>query len=96
MSRVSGRAFFVYVLRSECSPRFYISISENPRQRLKQHNESGRGWTARYCPWVLTHVEEYPNYRAARQRDFSSPISHSSSNPITPVLRAFSQSRKEG
>jgi putative endonuclease len=69
MSRVSGRAFFVYVLRSERSPRLYIGISEDPRQRLKQHNELSRGWTARYCPWVLMHVEEYPNYRAARQRE---------------------------
>jgi putative endonuclease len=71
MSRVSGRAYFVYVLRSECCPRFYIGISQDPQQRLKQHNESGRGWTARYRPWVLLRVDEHPNYRAARQRDMS-------------------------
>ena len=64
-----GRTCFVCVLRSECYPRFYIGISEDPQQTLKQHNESGRGWTARYRPWALVRVEEYPNYRAARQRE---------------------------
>jgi len=69
MSRVSGRAYFVYILRSEGAPRFYIGISEDPQRRLQQHNQSGRGWTPRYRPWAIVLLEEYPDYRTARQRE---------------------------
>ena len=69
MSRVSGRPYFVYILRSESAPRFHIGISEDPQHRLQQHNQSGRGWTARYRPWVIVLLERYPDYRTARQRE---------------------------
>ncbi len=69
MSRVSGKPYFVYVLWSASGSRFYIGVSENPRRRLQQHNLSGRGWSARYCPWELVHMEKYDNYRAARKRE---------------------------
>jgi putative endonuclease len=69
MSRVSDKPSFVYVLWSPGGRRFYIGISENPANRLKQHNESPLGWSARYRPWILVHQECYPDYRSARQRE---------------------------
>lgn len=69
MSRVSGKPYFVYALRSQQAHRFYIGVSENPQQRLLQHNTATSGWTTRYCPWRLVHQERYEDYRAARQRE---------------------------
>ena len=40
MSRVSGRVHYVYVLWSPRARRFYIGISEDPDQKLTQHNQS--------------------------------------------------------
>lgn len=69
MSRVSAKPYFLYILWSPSARRFYIGISENPQQRLRQHNEGEAGWTARYRPWILLHEERYENYRAARKRE---------------------------
>ena len=69
-SRVSGKAYFLYVLWSETGRRFYIGISENTDQRLDQHNSGEfHGWTNRYRPWSLVHVERYETYRDARVRE---------------------------
>jgi putative endonuclease len=70
MSRVSERAYFVYVLWSDSGRRFYIGISDDPLTRLQQHNDgSHRGWTNRYRPWTLVHTESYPTYVVARKRE---------------------------
>jgi putative endonuclease len=69
MSRVSGKPYFVYVLWSSSAKSFYIGISEDPDKRLLQHNEGLSRWTARHRPWIVVHVERFPGYRAARQRE---------------------------
>lgn len=69
MSRVSGKPYFTYVLWSSSGQRFYIGISENPSQRLAQHNAGASWWTARYLPWALVYVEEHPDYSTARKRE---------------------------
>ncbi|MBI3483955.1 MAG: GIY-YIG nuclease family protein, partial [Acidobacteria bacterium] len=37
----------MYVLWSASAFRFYIGISENPQQRLSQHNVGQSFWTSR-------------------------------------------------
>ena len=69
MSRVSGRPYFVYVLWSEVGRRFYTGVSEDPGQRLSQHNEWQSRWTSRYRPWTLVFEELFPSYTAARKRE---------------------------
>ena len=69
MSRVSGRPYFVYVLWSEGGRRFYIGTSEDPHKRLEQHNDSGRGWSARYAPWQIVYQERHTDYTAAKRRE---------------------------
>ena len=69
MSRVSSKSHFVYVLWSTAGRRFYIGISEDSQKRLRQHNEGGSKWTARYRPWELVHVEAYSTYMEARKRE---------------------------
>ncbi len=69
MSRVSGKPYFAYVLWSPSGKRFYIGISEESQKRLQQHNDGRGGWTARYRPWRLVHLEQYEDYRSAKQRE---------------------------
>ena len=69
MSRVSNKPYFVYVLWSASAHRFYIGISENPEQRLEQHNQGMTRWSARHRPWILAHVEQFGDYKAARLRE---------------------------
>jgi putative endonuclease len=69
MSRVSGKAYYVYVLWSPPARRFYIGLSENPQSRLAQHNQSRRGWTARHAPWQLVYSQRCENCSLARQRE---------------------------
>jgi putative endonuclease len=70
MSRVAGKPYFVYVLWSAGGSRFYIGISEDPSQRLHQHNSGIRaGWTRRHRPWTLVHLEKYDTYTQARARE---------------------------
>jgi predicted GIY-YIG superfamily endonuclease len=69
MSRVSGKAYYVYVLWSPRARRFYIGLSENPHRRLAQHNEGGRGWTARHAPWQLVYSQCCENYSLARRHE---------------------------
>ena len=59
--------YFVYVLWSERSHRFYVGLSEDPEKRLIQHNTAWSGWTARHQPWKLVHSEKFDTYREARK-----------------------------
>ncbi len=69
MSRVSAKAYYVYILWSPSAGRFYIGISENPRMRLAQHNHAGRGWTAQHAPWRVVYIEHCEDYSAAKRRE---------------------------
>ena len=70
MSRVSGKPYFVYVLWSPSGRRFYIGISEDPENRLEQHNSTeGRGWSARHRPWTLVYTEKCSDYTTAKKRE---------------------------
>src|SRR5437762_1777209 len=70
MSRVSGKPYFVYVLWSASGQRFYTGISEEPPQRVEQHNFGNlASWTKRYRPWELVFAERYSSYSEARRRE---------------------------
>lgn len=51
-------SYFVYILRSEKTDRFYIGQTNNVVARLKRHNAGYEKATKTYCPWVLYFVIE--------------------------------------
>ncbi len=69
MSRVSGNPYFVYVVWSDSTQRFYVGISENPQERLEQHNSGEHGWMRRYRSWLIVHKEQHGDYVPARRRE---------------------------
>jgi len=69
MSRVSGKAYCVYVLWSQTARRFYIGIRDDPARRLAQPN-AGTSKGARNPPF---HLDKQPKNFGGE--DFSSPPS---------------------
>ncbi|MBX2904473.1 MAG: GIY-YIG nuclease family protein [Taibaiella sp.] len=62
-------AFYVYVIQSEKDNSFYKGFSENPSERLAQHNRGESSYTSTKTPWKLVHVEELPTKRDALIRE---------------------------
>jgi putative endonuclease len=60
----------VYVLYSENYQKIYIGMTSNLEARLKSHNELGtKGWTIKYCPWVIIYTEETKTKQEALIRE---------------------------
>ena len=46
--------FYVYIIRSETHPdQTYVGFTEDLRQRLATHNQSGSPHIAKFAPWQL-------------------------------------------
>ena len=57
-----GDKRFVYVLRNaNPNPRFYVGLTSDVRRRMEDHNAGRCPHTARYRPWQLHVVIEFPD-----------------------------------
>jgi putative endonuclease len=61
--------FYVYILQSQTTERFYIGSAENPEIRLGEHNRGQTPSTRNRGPWEMVHTEEYPTQSDARRRE---------------------------
>jgi putative endonuclease len=66
-------AFWVYLLRSESTGRFYIGHTSDLQRRLREHNDPKMGWR-RYTrrqkgPWRLRYSEEHVSRSEAMRRE---------------------------
>ena len=61
--------YFVYIIKSEKDGSYYKGFSENPLDRLLQHNAGLSIYTARKVPWNLMYVEELADKRSALIRE---------------------------
>ena len=61
--------FYVYILRSEKSGRYYIGYSENPEARLAEHNSGKAKSTRNYRPWKKGYQEKFLTEQQAVQRE---------------------------
>ena len=50
--------FYVYIIQSEVDGTFYKGSTENPKNRIQQHNEGLSKYTSTKLPWKLVYVEE--------------------------------------
>ena len=58
--------FFVYILQSVKTNRYYVGQTENPELRLEQHNsDENDHFTFRDKPWVLKITIECKSRRQA-------------------------------
>ncbi|WP_369327739.1 GIY-YIG nuclease family protein [Danxiaibacter flavus] len=61
--------FNVYIIQSEIDNSFYKGYSENPAQRLTQHNNKESHYTSSKVPWRLVYVELMSSKREALIRE---------------------------
>ena len=61
--------YFVYVLHSEKSHRYYIGSSKDIKQRLAQHNSGMMRFSRPYKLWQLVYTEAYETLAEARRRE---------------------------
>ena len=62
--------YTVYILYSPSYDKTYVGYTSNLDRRLKSHNELGKkGYTIRYRPWELLHIEKFNTKRAALERE---------------------------
>ena len=60
----------VYIVRSPLYNKIYIGESSDVGVRFIYHNQGPKkGWTSRYRPWVLVHMEEMADQSAALKRE---------------------------
>jgi putative endonuclease len=62
--------FTVYVLYSKSYDMIYIGFTSNLEQRLLSHNElAKKGWTIKFRPWQLIHIEVFQLKSDAMNRE---------------------------
>ena len=60
----------VYILFSRKFNKIYIGCTSNLIQRFYSHSELGtKGWTIRYRPWEVVHVEIFEDKKQAMARE---------------------------
>ena len=57
--------FYIYILFSPSSDKYYVGHTENISQRLESHNGSEKNtYTSKHRPWTLTALFECTNNRS--------------------------------
>lgn len=61
--------FYVYILRSAVTSRFYIGSTQDLQARLLQHNAGASKATRHGVPWTLLHSETFATRTLAVKRE---------------------------
>ncbi len=61
--------FWVYILQSETSGKFYVGQTSDVHDRLTRHNQGRVPSTSSKGPWKLVFSEEYQTRSSACQRE---------------------------
>ena len=61
--------YYIYLLESESDGIWYVGLSCNPDERLKQHNRGKSKFTKGHIPWKLLYKEKIGNLKDARQKE---------------------------
>ena len=62
-------AYWMYILQSESTGRFYIGHTNNLEDRIRRHNQGRTVANQSRGPWRLVHREEFPTRQAAAARE---------------------------
>ena len=61
--------YFIYILQSEISGRYYIGHTNNLSLRLSRHNENKVPSTKNRGPWNFVYIEKYNTRSEAMLRE---------------------------
>jgi putative endonuclease len=61
---------YAYILSSTLRKRFYIGVTQNPNQRLMDHNRGKTKSTKPYRPWEVVYLEKHEDKHVAYRREY--------------------------
>ena len=61
--------YWVYILRSESTGRYYVGHTHNLEDRLRRHNEGRTEAIKSRGPWWIAYWQEFPTRQAAAARE---------------------------
>jgi putative endonuclease len=61
--------FFLYILQSESTGRYYVGQTKNLNERVAYHNANYSRSLKNRGPWILVHSEQYISRGEAVQRE---------------------------
>jgi len=61
--------YYIYLLESKTDGIWYVGLSVNPDERLKQHNRGKSKFTKGHILWKLLYKEEVGNLKEARSKE---------------------------
>jgi putative endonuclease len=61
--------YWVYILKSKSTGKFYIGQTSNLQARLADHNTKRSRYTSSGVPWTLVYREAYPSRKEAILRE---------------------------
>lgn len=61
--------FYVYILKSELTGRYYIGYSDSPERRLLEHNSGKVKSTRPFRPWIKVYQEIHETETLAIKRE---------------------------
>ncbi len=67
--RKDNMEYYVYIIQSEKTGKYYIGSSADPELRLKRHNDRWTQSTKKNGPWVIVHKESCGDKSEALKRE---------------------------
>jgi putative endonuclease len=61
--------FYVYILQSESTSRYYVGHTEHLEERVRYHQSNYSKSIKNRGPWKLRHFEEFPTRGDAMKRE---------------------------
>ncbi|WP_346861734.1 GIY-YIG nuclease family protein [uncultured Draconibacterium sp.] len=61
--------YFVYLIQSENDGVWYVGLSANPVERLKQHNKGKSKFTKGHIPWRLLYQDKVGSLSDTRKKE---------------------------
>ena len=61
--------YYVYIIYSEKVDKFYISYSEDLKERIARHNSGRSNFTSKGSPWVLVHYQGFLVKKDAQEEE---------------------------
>jgi len=79
--------FYVYVLQSMKDETRYVGMSQNPTERLKEHNQGESKFTKGHRPYKLIYQEVCKTRQEAREKEkyYKSGVGREKLNKVIPL-----------
>jgi putative endonuclease len=61
--------YTIYILYSQSKDRYYTGFTQNPEERLLEHNSGATPSTRPGIPWIMVYKEECVDKSAAIRRE---------------------------